>query len=141
MSRHMFRGHRLKLLLILLLSVPAAAASQHKPDDDGYEFNDSHFHLTNYIQEGTPIREFLQFMGTTVKRSTLFGIPLQQEWSYRVSGDNAPTYYLQTDAPLYYYSFTDAFIAQAYLSLTKEQQARLDPMITGFNPADMYAAD
>lgn len=137
----MFHGHRLKLLLLLLFSVQAAAASQIRPDDDGYEFNDSHFHLTNYIQEGTPIREFLQFMGTTVKRSTLFGIPLQQEWSYRISGDNAPTYYLQTDAPLYYYSFTDAFIAQTYLSLTKEQQARLDPMITGFNPADMYAAD
>ena len=29
----------------------------------------------------------------------------------------------------------------AYKSLTKEQQARFDPMITGFNPADMYAAD
>src|ERR1700754_1442109 len=29
----------------------------------------------------------------------------------------------------------------AYRSLSKEQQARFDPMITGFNPADMYAAD
>jgi predicted TIM-barrel fold metal-dependent hydrolase len=29
----------------------------------------------------------------------------------------------------------------AYKSLTKEQQARFDPMITGFNPADMYAVD
>jgi predicted TIM-barrel fold metal-dependent hydrolase len=29
----------------------------------------------------------------------------------------------------------------AYKSLRKEQQARLDPMITGFNPTDMYAAD
>ena len=28
--------------------------------------------------------------------------------------DFAPTYYLQTDAPLYYYSFTDAYIAIAY---------------------------
>ena len=56
----MFRGHRLKLLLFLV-SVQAAAASQIRPDDDGYEFNDSHFHLTNYIQEGTPIREFLKF--------------------------------------------------------------------------------
>jgi hypothetical protein len=28
----------------------------------------------------------------------------------------------------------------AYKSLTAEQQARFDPMITGFNPADMYAA-
>jgi len=57
----MFRGHRLKLLLFLVISVQAAAASQIRPDDDGYEFNDSHFHLTNYIQEGTPIREFLKF--------------------------------------------------------------------------------
>ena len=43
--------------------------------------------------------------------------------------------------PLYYYSFTDAFIAMAYRSLTPAEQARFDPMITGFNPADMYAAD
>src|SRR4051794_33956887 len=29
----------------------------------------------------------------------------------------------------------------AYKSLSTQQQARLDPMITGFNPTDMYAAD
>jgi hypothetical protein len=80
-------------------------------------------------------------MGTKVGRVAVFGIPLQQEWSYQNSGDFAPTYYLQTDAPLYYYSFTDAYIAMAYRSLSSEQQARFDPMITGFNPADMYAAD
>ena len=106
-----------------------------------YELNDVHFHLTNYIQEGTDIHDFLRIMGTKVGRVALFGIPLQQQWSYQNSGDFAPTYYLQTDAPLYYYSFTDAYIAMAYRSLTKEQQARFDPMITGFNPADMYAAD
>src|SRR5258706_15353481 len=80
-------------------------------------------------------------MGTKVGRVAIFGIPLQQEWSYDVDGDRAPTYYLNTDAPLYYYSFTDAWIAMAYKSLPKEQQARFDPMITGFNPTDMYAAD
>jgi hypothetical protein len=78
-------------------------------------------------------------MGDKVGRVALFGIPLQQQWSYSNSGDFAPTYYLQTDAPLYYYSFTDAYIAMAYKSLSKEQQDRFDPMITGFNPADMYA--
>ena len=52
-------------------------------------------------------------MGTKVGRSTLFGIPLQQTWAYGNTGDFAPTYYLQTDAPLYYYSFTDAYIAMA----------------------------
>ena len=80
-------------------------------------------------------------MGTRVGRSTLFGIPLQQQWSHGNSGDFAPTYYLQTDAPLYYYSFTDAYIASAYRSLTPAEQARFDPMITGFNPADMYGVD
>jgi hypothetical protein len=80
-------------------------------------------------------------MGTRVGRSTLFGIPLQQEWSSANSGDFAPAYYLQSDAPLYYYSFTDAYIASVYRSLSKPEQARFDPMITGFNPADMYGVD
>jgi hypothetical protein len=105
------------------------------------EFYDSHFHLTNYIQEGIDVRQFLQIMGNRVSRSTLFGIPLQQQWSYANSGDFAPTYYLHTDAPLYYYSFTDAYIASLYRALPKEDQARFDPMITGFNPADMYGVD
>jgi hypothetical protein len=104
-------------------------------------FNDAHFHLTNYVQEGIDAAAFLRIMGTRVGRSTLFGIPLQQTWSYANSGNYAPTYYLQTDAPLYYYSFTDAYIAMTYRSLPPEQRARFDPMITGFNPADMYAAD
>jgi hypothetical protein len=105
------------------------------------EFYDSHFHLTNYIQQGITPREFLRIMGTRTGRSTLFGIPLQQQWSFGNSGDFAPTYYLNSDAPLYYYSFTDAYIAMAYRALTPAEQARFDPMITGFNPADMYAAD
>jgi hypothetical protein len=111
------------------------------PKSDSYILNDAHFHLTNYVQEGTDIHKFLEIMGDKVGRSTLFGIPLQQMWSYSTSGDFAPTYYLASDDPLYYYSFTDAFIAMAYKSLTPEEQKRLDPMITGFNPADMYAAD
>src|SRR5580693_5003747 len=67
------------------------------------EFNDVHLHLTNYIQEGTDIRDFVKLMGAKVGRSALFGIPLQQQWSYRVDGVCAPAYYLQSDAPLYYY--------------------------------------
>jgi hypothetical protein len=104
-------------------------------------FNDSHFHLTNYIQEGPDARDVLKIMEGRVCRSTLFGIPLQQQWSYRLTGDTAPTYYMDTDARLYYYSFTDADIAMRYLALSPAERARFDPMITGFNPTDMYAAD
>jgi len=129
------------VLELAILAPVRAAAAPPTPSTDRYDFNDSHFHLTNYIQEGITARQFLKIMGTRTGRSTLFGIPLQQQWSYRISGDNAPTYYLDTDARLYYYSFTDATIAMAYKSLTKAEQARFDPMITGFNPTDMYAAD
>jgi predicted TIM-barrel fold metal-dependent hydrolase len=125
----------------LLPLVARAAPPQAGAQGNGNQFNDSHFHLTNYVQQGIDVHDFLKIMGTRVGRSTLFGIPLQQQWSYANSGDFAPTYYLQSDAPLYYYSFTDAWIASQYKSLTKDEQARFDPMITGFNPADMYAAD
>jgi hypothetical protein len=111
------------------------------PETVPYELDDAHFHLTNYIQEGTDIHNFLKIMGTKVGRVALFGIPLQQQWSFRVDGNRAPTYYLNSDAPLYYYSFTDAWIAMAYKSLSKDERAHFDPMITGFNPTDMYAVD
>jgi hypothetical protein len=126
-------------LAVWAFATRGPAASQGV--DAAGEFFDSHFHLTNNIQEGIDARRFLQIMGARVGRSTLFGIPLQQQWSAANSGDFAPTYYLQTDAPLYYYSFTDAYIAMAYRSLTPAEQARFDPMITGFNPADMYGVD
>jgi predicted TIM-barrel fold metal-dependent hydrolase len=130
----------LVVLIAIALLPSSTPASAQAPAND-YLFNDTHFHLTNYIQEGIEIRDFLTIMGKKVGRVALFGIPLQQQWSYRVDGDQAPTYYLNSDAPLYYYSFTDAAIAMAYRSLSKEEQVRFDPMITGFNPTDMYAAD
>jgi len=130
------------IAVALALAAPGHAAPVPAPAKaSAYQFDDSHFHLTNYIQEGITPQQFLKIMGTRVGRSTLFGIPLQQEWSFRNSGDDAPTYYLDSDSPLYYYSFTDAAIAMAYRSLSKTDQARFDPTITGFNPADMYAAD
>jgi hypothetical protein len=138
--------HHVSLLLFAIVTgltsmtfVPTSGGMAPQSADS--EFHDSHFHLTNYIQEGIHIRQFLQIMGTRVGRSTLFGIPLQQQWSYANSADYAPTYYLQSDAPLYYYSFTDAYIASVYLSLSDQERARFDPMITGFNPADMYGVD
>jgi len=134
--------------IILQFKHPAAVcvlaavfAIQAFAQPNNYLFNDSHFHLTNYIQEGVSIHDFVRIMGDKAGRVAIFGIPLQQQWSDRIDGKQAPSYYLNSDAPLYYYSFTDAFIAMAYKSLSQADQARFDPMITGFNPTDMYAAD
>ena len=139
--KYVFAGAPAALLAVLGLSAAVAAQAAGAPAAEKYVYSDAHFHLTNYIHEGTDIKDYVRMMDGVVKRSTVFGLPLQQMWQYGNTGDFAPYYYLQTDAPLYYYSFTDAMIAMAYRSLPPEQQARLDPMITGFNPADMYAVD
>jgi hypothetical protein len=34
--------------------------------ESAYLVNDAHFHLTNYVQQGTDIRDFLKIMGTKV---------------------------------------------------------------------------
>jgi len=143
LHRPSFRSAAVGGFAVALLVLAFAGARHLDAQGQGAanEFYDSHFHLTNYVQKGTDVRKFLEIMGARVGRSTLFGIPLQQQWSYANSGDFAPTYYLQTDAPLYYYSFTDAYIASVYRSLSSAEQARFDPMITGFNPADMYGVD
>ena len=145
MTRH--SGFRFAIVLsAIALTIAVVSLGRSRPlaaqgQGAASEFNDSHFHLTNYVQQGISVPAFLGIMGNRVSRSTLFGIPLQQQWSYANSGEYAPTYYLQSDAPLYYYSFTDAFIASAYLKLAPAERARFDPMITGFNPADMYGVD
>jgi predicted TIM-barrel fold metal-dependent hydrolase len=135
------RASRFWLVAIALVVCAAAPVGGQATARGRVVFDDSHFHLTNYVQRGPDIHDFLKIMGDSVGRVALFGIPLQQQWSQRVDGDHGPTYYLNTDAPLYYYSFTDAYIAMQYKSLTPAEQSRFDPMITGFNPTDMYAAD
>src|SRR5262245_26249321 len=75
-------------------SLSSSSAASQSAAAAAYLVNDSHFHLTNYVQEGTPVRDFVKIMGSKVGRSTLFGIPLQQQWSYGNSGNFAPTYYL-----------------------------------------------
>src|SRR6478609_67831 len=102
-------------------------------------YHDAHFHLTNYIQEGPSLKQYLEIMGSRVGRSTVFGLPVHQMWSFQNSSNYAPTYYLQSDAPMYYYSFTDAWIATQYNALSAEEKTHFDPLISGFHPADMYA--
>ena len=96
-----FTRRRVTVVSVIAAAVIGAAASaglgarqapvpQPAAGDSGSTFNDSHFHLTNYVQEGIGARDFLRIMGTRVGRSTLFGIPLQQQWSYGNSGRLRP---------------------------------------------------
>jgi len=127
------------LLFVIAGAYSAIAQKSSSSPSSSVVFDDVHFHLTNYIQKGIKLNEFVKLMGNKVNRAAVFGIPLQQKWDYFVDGERAPDYYLLSDTDLYYYSLVDAMIAQEYLKLTPEQQKHIDPMITGFNPTDMYA--
>jgi hypothetical protein len=59
-----------------LVTSLAEAASPSSRDD--FKFHDSHFHLTNYVQERTPMADLVDMMGDTIGRSTVFGLPLRQ---------------------------------------------------------------
>lgn len=138
---------RLKLSLFLLMcsicAFPSLVNAESKIATEETEilFHDAHWHLTNYIQEGPAIEDFLEIMEGKIGRAVLFGIPLQQKWDYFVSRERKPDYYLLSDARLYYYSFVDAMIAEEYRRLSPKSQKHFDPMITGFNPTDMHATD
>ena len=86
-------------LLLVIESIAFKVAGGHAaaPPSETFEVNDSHLHLTNYVQEGTDIHDFLNIMGTKVGRVAIFAIPLRQQWFYGNTGSFAATYYLQTD--------------------------------------------
>lgn len=128
-------------VLAIVLSLVGLSCYPEDSETTGILYHDAHFHSSNYIQEGVTMGEALELFGDRVGRVVVMGIPLQQKWDYFVSGDRAPDYYLRSAASLYYYSFVDAVLASQYMELTDEEKQRVDPMITGFNPTDMYAGD
>ena len=68
----------------------AGTAGAQTGDGAAVALNDVHFHLTNYVQRGPDIHDFLKMMGDSVGRVALFGIPLQQEWRADINGDQRP---------------------------------------------------
>jgi len=135
--RHRCLGVALATALVAVAAGPAFAA---KPAD-GPLFHDAHFHLTNYVQKGTDMGQYVdEIMGDKVGRSTVFGIPLRRRGRTATrasSRDLLPAVGRAALLLLVHRCLYRQCVPQAQA----EQRKRLDPMITGFNPADMYAVD
>ncbi len=118
----------------------------------GEPLADAHFHASNYAVQGISLRGFIdRYLARSeggLVRSVIMPLPLQQRWDsfedYQVRQGNGqlagPNYYIGPRAELYYYAFVDALYAKEYLALPRRDQDRLDLMITGFNPMDVYAS-
>ena len=101
---------------------------------------DAHLHYVDFMQDSEGSEAMLAAMDQAgVETAWLFGLPVMKKW--QAEAPRKPRYYLGDEAPLYYYSATDDIVAQAVQALTKAQQRRLKPFISGVNPTDMNAAD
>ena len=128
-------------LALLVLFVVRARPLDAQGQGAANEFNDSHFHLTNYIQQGIEARQFLQIMGTAsaARRCSAFrcsstGRTRTPATSRRPTTCRATRRSTTTRSPTPTSRAPTSRCRQA-------EQARFDPMITGFNPADMYGVD
>ena len=135
-------GSFLVLLAVLALSpIVRSGAVTARTQGAADEFNDSHFHLTNYVQQGISVQDFLEDHGPPREPLDALRDPAPAAVVVRNSGTTRrPTTCRATRRSTTTRSPTP-YIASQYRTLSKEEQARFDPMITGFNPADMYAVD
>ncbi|SLN12572.1 hypothetical protein [Oceanibacterium hippocampi] len=157
--------------LIFLLTPALSANAQQSLYDSHFHYlnyNQDRGMLIRPLREAMKAGKVINGTSYRISRSTLFGIPLQQRWDpsalsgMPAKGTNItwtatnidpnvgaghPFYYLDTHPELYYYSGVDPLIAAAYCSDTTGLTAGpngisfWDPMITGFNPADVHAVD
>jgi hypothetical protein len=105
-----------------------------------YPWVDAHLHLVDFFQEGENPEALIEALDQAgVSHAQLSGVPLLKLW--HTDAPQRPRYYLGDESSLYYYSATDALVAEAVRSLPDAQRERLFPFISGFNPTDMNAAD
>lgn len=103
-----------------------------------YPLIDAHLHVTDFVQHSPGGKNLIEAMDKgNVTKAVVFGLPVTKLWS-EIDREN-PDYYLANDSKCYYYSMTDVIVADMYKSLEPSQQARIFPLLCGFNPVDKYA--
>ncbi len=127
----------LSSLLILLVLVATAAPAAEAPERN-YAYSDAHLHYLDFFQDSEGMTALLAAMDEAgVEHVALMGMPLTKKW--HENEPRRPRYYLGDDAPLYWYSATDAILAEAIRSLSAAQRERIHPFLSGFNPNDKNA--
>lgn len=103
-----------------------------------YPIFDTHLHVVDFVQDTPGSDCLLHYMDSAnVSKAVVFGLPVAK--LFAASERAVPRYYLDTDGPCYYYSYTDAIVADFVRSAPVEQQSRFVPLVCGFNPTDKHA--
>jgi hypothetical protein len=133
----------LETICLVLAQLSIASAQQSvppAPEPIQYRLRDCHLHLLDFRQRTDGIRAVVAAMDRSgVDSAVISGMPVVKMWSQNER--RQPQYYLEDDAPCYWYSATDMLVAREVLSLPLEQQARFHPTICGINSSDRNAVD
>lgn len=125
---------------VLLSALPALALLLPTMAAADRIYTDAQLHYVNFVQETDGMTALFRAMDeANIHDVAIMGLGVIKKWEE--SAPKAPRYYMGDEAPVYYYSATDAMLAQDILALPAEQQARLHPFISGFNPTDMNAVN
>ena len=105
-----------------------------------YSIVDSHLHYVDFIQRSDGFPALCEAMDASgVEQAVIFGLPMAKQWDEHT--EKAPNYYLSNDCRCYYYSGTDAIVAEELLAQPKEIRERFFPFCCGINSVDRFAAD
>src|SRR5690606_7124847 len=100
---------------LLLVSIAASGSGPIRADDTArktYRFADAHLHYVDFFQDSEGMASLFRAMdAANVRDVALMGMPLTKKW--HENEPRRPRYYLGDDAPLYWYSATDAILAEA----------------------------
>lgn len=117
-----------------LLAVTAIAVTA----SEGARYTDSHLHTVDFFQQGAPLETLLSAMDAAgVGNAMVSGMPLMKKW--HENEPKRPDTYAGDDAGVYWFSATDAYLAESLEALAPEQRDRLHPFLSGFNPTDKNA--
>jgi len=121
------------IALALGLSLPAMASTERV-------YTDAQLHYVNFVQETDGMEALFEAMDAgDIHDVAIMGLGVAKKWEE--SAPKEPRYYMGDEAPVYYYSATDALLAEAVQALPAERRARLHPFISGFNPTDLNAVN
>lgn len=134
MTAYRYQRFYRPLGLSLLLALSPASAN----DTPGYRYSDAHLHTVDFFQEGQPLAALIAAMeAANVGNAMVAGIPLMKKW--QEDEPKRPDTYAGDDAAVYWFSATDAYLAEALEALPEHQRRRLHPFLSGINPTDKNA--
>ena len=126
-------------LLLTLAFMPHPALAQ---GTQTCLYNDSHFHIQDFVANGPHLADVFKMMDGRVCRSTMMALGTTVAHDPLIDRDFAPVYYTQTDGQVMYYNtIQDVLLAHKFLALPEQQRARVDPLMSAFNLKDARSAD